>query len=331
VRYTLPCIETTTCGEPTRFVTVFGLPGDTMVAKQAYVRQNLDYIRKALVREPRGHRHMFGGIVTAPVTPGSAFGIIWFDNQDYLPGCGHATLAAGIAMVETGMVPNAGNHAEFAVDVPSGQLKLRVKIENGRATETSFVNVPAFAPITNAEIDVPGIGKLKADVAFGGNFFAIVSAEQVGIEIRATKMSALAAAAVKIREAANQQLKVQHPTLKHLNSIPLISFQGKPTQKGARYINTHMFADGAIDRSPGGTGTSAALAALYAKGEVKIGQEIIAEGIAGGQFRGRLVGETTLGGVAAVVPEITGPAFITGFHQFVLNPDDPSVFGFDMV
>ena len=154
MRHTIPCVETHTCGEPTRFITMFNLPGDTILAKQQYVRENLDHIRRALIREPRGHHHMFGAILTAPVRADSACGIIWFDNEGYLNGCGHATIASGIALVETAIVPNKGAHAEFNVDVPSGQLKLRVKIEGGAAVETAFENVPAFCPMTDVPVDV---------------------------------------------------------------------------------------------------------------------------------------------------------------------------------
>ena len=329
MRHTIPCFETHTCGEPTRFVTMFNLPGDTIVAKQQYVRENLDHIRKAIIREPRGHHHMFGAILTAPVAPGSACGIIWFDNQGYLNGCGHATIATGIALVETGMVPHQGTHAQFMVDVPSGQLKLRVKIEGGIATETAFENVPAFCPMTDAPVDVPGLGTIKMDVAYGGNFFGIVSADDVGLEIRNEKMSQIAEVGLRIRDAANRQLKVTHPTQPHLSGIPLISFQSRARESRARYLNTHVFANGAVDRSPGGTGTSAALAALHAKRALSVGEEILVEGMTGGLFRGRILKETKLGNVPAIIPEIAGPAFITAFHQFVLDPRDPLVTGFE--
>jgi proline racemase/trans-L-3-hydroxyproline dehydratase len=329
MRLTIPCVETHTCGEPTRFVTMFNLPGDTIVAKQDYVRKNFDHIRKALVREPRGHHHMFGAIMTAPVTPGAACGIIWFDNQDYLNGCGHATIATGIALVETGMVPHSGNQAEFRIDVPSGLLTLRVKIEGGKARETSFENVPAFCPQIDVPVDVPGIGKIKMDIAYGGNFFGILDAAAAGVEIRLEKMSHIAEIGVRIRDAANRQVEIHHPTQPHLKQIAIITFRSKPNLPQALYLNTHVFADGAVDRSPGGTGTSAVLAALHARGEVAIGQEIGVEGLTGGLFRGRLLSETKLGQYKAVIPEITGPAFVTGFHQFIVDSEDPLAQGFE--
>jgi proline racemase len=332
MRQIIPCVETHTCGEPTRIVIggLLDLPGDTIVAKQAYVREHLDHIRKALIREPRGHRGMFGAILTPPVSPGAVCGVIWFDNAGYLSGCGHGTIGVGIAMVETGMVPAKTPVTEFVVDSPAGSLRLRVRVEGGRACETAFENVPAFSVGSDIEVKVPGLGPIRLDVAFGGNFFGILDVAQVGLEIRPDTASALAAAGLKIRTAVNQQVPIRHPTLPHLDRLQIVTFRSAPIKPGARYLNTHMFADGAIDRSPGGTGTSAVMAALHAKGQLAIGEEVAAEGIAGGLFRGRLLRTTTIGGRPAVVPEIAGPAFITGYHQFVLDSEDPWLEGFEL-
>jgi len=330
MRQTLPCIETHTCGEPTRILTMFNIPGSTISAKQDYVRKNLDHLRKALIREPRGHRHMFGAIVTAPVDPDSACGVIWFDNQDYLNGCGHATIGLGVALVETGMVPHAGSSAQFSVDAPSGPLQLTVSLRDGVARETSFRNVPAFSLMLDVPLDIPGVGKLRMDVAYGGNFFGIVDAREVGVEIDGANMSRIADLGVMIREVANSQVEVRHPVQAHVNRIGLITFRSPPRHPQARYLNTHVFANGAVDRSPGGTGTSAVLANLHARGEIAVGEEIVAEGIAGGLFRGRVLETTTIGGQQAVIPEVTGSAFVTSYHQFVIDSEDPFAQGFEM-
>jgi len=330
MRQTLPCIETHTCGEPTRILTMFNIPGSTISAKQDYVRKNLDHLRKALIREPRGHRHMFGAIVTAPVDPDSACGVIWFDNQDYLNGCGHATIGLGVALVETGMVPHAGSSAQFSVDAPSGPLQLTVSLRDGVARETSFRNVPAFSLMLDVPLDIPGVGKLRMDVAYGGNFFGIVDAREVGVEIDGANMSRIADLGVMIREVANRQVEVRHPVQAHVNRIGLITFRSPPRHPQARYLNTHVFANGAVDRSPGGTGTSAVLANLHARGEIAVGEEIVAEGIAGGLFRGRVLETTTIGGQQAVIPEVTGSAFVTSYHQFVIDSEDPFAQGFEM-
>lgn len=332
MRQIVPCVETHTCGEPTRIVIggLFTLPGATMVEKQAYVREHLDRLRKALIREPRGHRGMFGAILTPPVTPEAVCGVIWFDNAGYLSGCGHGTIGVGIAMVEAGMVAPREPVTTFVMDSPSGPLKLAVRVKEGRARETSFENVPAFSAASDVKVDVPGIGPLILDVAFGGNFFAILDVAQVGVEIRPQNASRLAEIGLRIREAVNEQFRTQHPTLPHLDRVQIVTFLGAPTRPEARYLNTHMFGDGAIDRSPGGTGTSAVMAALHAKGALALGEEVVAEGIAGGLFRGRLLRSTTLGERPALIPEIRGPAYITGYHQFVLDSEDPWLEGFEL-
>ncbi len=332
MRQIIPCVETHTCGEPTRIVMggLFRLPGDTIVAKQAYVREHLDYVRKALIREPRGHPNMFGAILTPPVSGEATCGVIWFDNAGYLSGCGHGTIGLGIAMVEAGMVPARPPAAEFLVDSPAGPLSLKVKVEHDRARETSFENVPAFSFASDVKVDVPDIGRLALDIAFGGNFFGILDVEQVGLAIRPETASRLAEVGLTIREAVNGQVRIQHPTFAHLNRLQIVTFRSAPTKPEARYLITHMFADGAIDRSPGGTGTSAVMAALHAKGQLAIGETLVTEGLAGGFFRGRLLRPTTVGDRPAVVPEITGSAFITGYHQFVLDFDDPWVEGFEI-
>jgi proline racemase len=301
-----------------------------MVAKQAYVRDHLDHVRRALIREPCGHRGMFGAILMPPVSARAVGGVIWFDTGGYLSGCGHGTIGVGVAMVETGMVAATEPVTEFVLDSPSGPLELSVRIEGGRARRPPFVNVPAFSVVSEAKVEVAGLGPLTLDIAFGGNFFGILDAAQVGLEIRPALASRLAEIGIRVRAAVNEQIRIQHPTLTHLDRLQIVTFRSAATRPDARYLNTHVFGDGSVDRSPGGTGTSAVMTALHAKGQLAIGEDVRAEGIAGGIFRGRLLRETTLGGRAAVVPEITGPAYLTGYHQFVLDSDDPWLDGFDL-
>ncbi len=323
MRLTIPCIETHTCGEPTRILTIFGIPGDSMEAKREHCSRHLDHIRKALMLEPRGHRHMFGAIVTAPVSKDAVCGAIFMDPGAWLTGCGHATIALGIALVETAMVQAVEPVTKFAIDVPSGRVELAVQVSNGRARETSFRNVAAVSIARDLEFDLPGHGTLHVDVAFGGNVFAILDAAQVGMPLRADTTGVLADLGCQIREAINQQHRIQHPTNPSLTGVQIVTFRAPATNPKARYLNTHVLAAGSVDRSPGGTGTSAVMAALHAKGELQINEEIIAEGIAGGFFKGRLLSKAELNGMPAVIPEITGPAVLTGMHQFFIDPADP--------
>ena len=163
MRQIIPCIETHTCGEPSRFINMFNIPGETITEKQEYIRANLDHFRRALLHEPRGHRHMFGAIITAPVQRGSACGVIWMDSAGYLGGCGHATIALGIALAETGMVPIHQPITNLAVDAPSGLLSLSVRINGGRACETSFQNVPAFSVATERDTACLDPGRFLAE------------------------------------------------------------------------------------------------------------------------------------------------------------------------
>lgn len=328
LRQTIPVVETHTCGEPTRFAVLFGVPGATMLEKQGYLRTEMDWLRRALIREPRGHHHMFGGIVTPPVSEGAACGIVWIDHQDYLTGCGHGTIGLGIALVEAGMVPATAPVTRLAVDAPSGRLELEVEIAEGRALRTRFRNVPAYAAATGVKLDVPGYGKVTADIAWGGNMFAIVDAAEMGLKVEPDQASVLSKAGLAVRDAANAVLDLRHPTLPGAGSVQIVTFGGPPKHPKARYRNTHVFGDGSVDRSPGGTGTSAVMAALHAHGQLGEGETIVAEGLAGGLFEGRLVEAAELGTEKAFVPEITGTASVTGFHQFVLDPADPLIGGF---
>lgn len=332
MRRIIPCIETHTCGEPTRVVVggLETLPGNTMLEKQAYMREHLDHIRKALILEPRGHRGMFGAILTPPVTRDAVYGVIWFDNSGYLSGCGHGTIGVGTVLVETGIVRASTPITSFALDSPVGPLQLTVKVEAGRVREVSFENVPAFSFASDVRVDVPNIGRVTVDIAFGGNFFAILDVSEVGLEIKPNTASRLAEVGLRIREAVNQQVAVQHPLFPELDHVQIVTFVSKPTRPEARYLNTHMFANGAIDRSPGGTGTSAVMAALHAKGLLAIGEEVVAEGIAGGIFRGRLLRQFNIGDRRGVIPEVTGSAYITAYHQFILDSEDPWLEGFEM-
>ena len=330
MRQIIPCIETHTCGEPTRIISVLNIPGETIAEKQEFCRTKLDHIRRALVHEPRGHQHMFGALLTTPINPTSACSAIWMDSAGYLSGCGHATIALGIALLETGMIPASKPMTRFLVDVPSGQLELFVRVENGQPSETTFRNVPAFSVANQVPIPVPGLGSVTADIAFGGNFFAIVDASELGLKIRPDNTAKIADVGLKIREAANQEHPVIHPTMPQLNRIEIVTFRAPPTKPKARYLNTHVFGSGSLDRSPGGTGTSAMMAALHAKGELDVGEEVIAEGIAGGLFRGQLPSTVEIGNTKAVVPEVTGVAHVTGFHQFLLNSEDLLSEGFEL-
>jgi proline racemase/trans-L-3-hydroxyproline dehydratase len=323
-------IDSHTGGEPTRLV-VSGIPlkGRTLLEQRDYMRKNLDHLRSALMCEPRGHRGMFGAIMAPATRPEVDFGIVWVDHDgSYLNMCGHGTIGIGFVCVEAGLVPVTEPLTTIKIDMPAGLVEARVSVENGRAKRTAIVNVPAFLFRRDVEVDVPDHGRVAIDIAFGGSFFAGVQGKSLGLEVGPENVDALVRAGLAIRKAVNQQIEVQHPTLSHIKSVDLVTIWGPGRAPGARYKNIHVFSDGSFDRSPGGTGTSHMMTILIHRGLMREDEEIISEGITGSLFGGRMLSKTKVGSFDAWVPEISGTAYLTGLHQFVLDPDDPQAHGF---
>ena len=318
-------IDSHTGGEPTRLITS-GIPirGSTLLEQRDFIRENYDHLRAALMREPRGHRGMFGAIVCPPTRPDVDFGIVWVDHDgSYLNMCGHGTIGIGITVVECGLVPVSEPVTHVNVDMPAGLVEIDVAVENGSAREATLTNVPSFLYRTDIPIEIPGHGKITADISFGGSFFGAVRGEQLGLEVRPENAPALVEAGLAIRKALNAAVSIHHPELPHINSVDLVTIYGPGLAPGAKYKNIHVFADGSFDRSPGGTGTSHMMALLIGRGEMGADEEIISEGISGSLFRGKMVKRTKVGDFKAYVPQITGKAYLTGFHRFVIDPEDP--------
>jgi proline racemase len=272
---------------------------------------------------------MFGAIMAPPTRPEVDFGIVWVDHDgSYLNMCGHGTIGIGFVCVEAGLVPVTEPLTTIKIDMPAGLVEARVSVENGRAKRTAIINVPAFLFRRDVEIDVPGHGRVAIDIAFGGSFFAGVQGKNLGLEVGPENVDALVRAGLAIRKAVNQQVEVQHPTLSHIKSVDLVTIWGPGRAPGARYKNIHVFSDGSFDRSPGGTGTSHMMTILIHRGLMREGEEIISEGITGSLFGGRMLSKTKVGSFDAWVPEISGTAYLTGLHQFVIDPDDPQAHGF---
>ncbi|TYP57783.1 proline racemase [Thermosediminibacter litoriperuensis] len=323
-------VDSHTMGEPTRVVVggIPHIPGNTMAEKKAYLEQNMDHIRTALMHEPRGHRDMFGSIITAPVNQEADFGIIFMDGGGYLNMCGHGSIGAVTVAVETGMVKPVSPVTHVKLDTPAGLIEARAEVSNNMVKSVTITNVPAFLYEPDVKINVPGIGEITADISFGGSFFAIVNAKQLGIKIDPSYIDDLIKVGMAIKRAANEQIKVRHPEKEHIRTIDLVEIYDETENTNAHLKNVVIFGDGQADRSPCGTGTSAKMATLYAKGKLSLNQEFLYESIIGTVFKGRLVGETRVGPYTAVIPEITGSAYITGFNQFVIDPEDPVKYGF---
>ena len=323
-------VDSHTAGEATRVVVggVPKIPGKSMPEKKQWLEDNLDYLRTAIMLEPRGHKDMFGSILTQPTVDEADYGIIFMDGGGYLNMCGHGTIGAMTVAVETGMVPVTEPVTKVVQEAPAGLIHGQVFVEDGKAKKVSFTNVPAFLYKRDQEVELPGYGKIRFDISFGGSFFAIVKAEQVGLEIVPENAAKLQDLGIQLRDIINKEIPVQHPELPHIHSVDLVEWWSKTETKGATLKNCVVFGQGQVDRSPCGAGTSAKMATLFAKGELKMGEKFFYESILGTIFEGEIVGKAKVGEYDAVIPQITGSAYITGFNHFVIDETDPVKYGF---
>jgi len=330
IKHVFSSIDTHTGGQPTRTITggIPYIPGDTIVAKMKYLKENMDWIRTSLMFEPRGHDIMSGVVLTEPTHPEADIGVIFIETTGYLPMCGHDTIGVCTALVETGMVKVQEPVTRIVLETPAGLTRIRVDVKNGRAEGVTFKNIPSFVMAQDAEVDVSGLGRLKMDVAYGGNVYAILPAASVDLEIRPDNARKVIDLGRRIKAAVNAQVKIQHPEKEFINECTHVEFYGPAKNPEADLQNTVFFAESGIDRSPCGTGTSAKLAVMHARGELGLDREFVHESIIGSIFRARIVEETRVGPHAAVVPEVTGSAHIMGLNQLLIDPDDPLQNGF---
>ena len=322
-------LDSHTAGEPTRLVLDFpSIPGKTINDKRLYMMQRMDHVRLLLTQEPRGHRDMIAAIVTEPVTEGAAFGLVYMDARRYPYLCGHGTIGAVTALIEAGVVRAQAPEASITVDTPAGPMDVIAHIEGPKVTSVTIRAVPCFAYLLEQRLDVPGLGSISVDVAYAGGFFAMVSKEQVGLELTSDNVGRLAPLGMEIIAAANQQLSVQHPVLKHVTTVDVAEFYDPAGHAQRRGLNMVVYGECHVDRSPCGTGTCAKMALLHRRGQLGIGEPFINAGVLGTTFEGQLLAETRVGHITAVLPQITGSAHVTGLHHFFVDPTDPFPKGF---
>lgn len=327
-------------GEPIRLV-VGGLPpipGRTINDKRLYLSENLDDVRLLLTQEPRGHRDMFAGVITEPVSDEGDFGIVFMDAGRYPYMCGHGIIGAVTAFIEMGWLEAHEPETTIVVDSPSGPIRARACVrelaEGRRRVESVAIQLEsAFAYLLDQLLEVPGLGRITVDVSFAGGFFVMISADQIGLTLTPDNAPQLARWGMAAIEAGNQQLagnlaKVQHPTRPYINTIDVTEFYDPSGHAQRRGRNFVVLGEGHVDRSPCGTGTSAKMALLHRRGELAVGQTFVNQGLLGTTFEGRIVRETTVSSLSAIVPEICGTAHVTGLHRFVLTPGDPFPEGF---
>ena len=330
IEESISTVDLHTAGEPVRFILggVRPIPGKTMAEKQRFFSRELDYVRTILLHEPRGHRDMCGALFTPPVSQGAHFGLLFFDVGGYLDMCGHGTIGAATAVLEQGMFAKEEPVTTLSIDTPAGLVNARVRIEDGRVSSVTIRNVASFLFAQDVEIEIPEIGKIPVDVAFGGNFFALVEATDLNLRVEIKNLDRLIAIGLKVREAINAKVKVRHPITKHITNVGLTAIYGKAKSPHAKVRNTVIFGKGQVDRSPCGTGTSAKLAALHAKGQIGLHEPFNIESIIETMFEGKIVAVTKVGQRKAIIPEIKGSAYVTGFNRFVVDSEDPLKYGF---
>ncbi len=329
-------------GEPGRVITggVIDVPGESMFEKREYLRLHQDWIRKVMLREPRGYPGLCCNIVLPATDPTADAGFVIMEQVEYPPMSGSNTICTVTVLLETGMLPMQEPYTDLVLEAPAGLIRVRATCADDKVVGVTFENVPAFAVHLDATIDVPGLGSVTVDVAYGGMWYVLVDAAQLGLEIEPGSGAEIVRVGEIVKAAAREQLPVVHPENPEIAGVSISELTGPPrsassSARNAVIVSTGQFEwddestwTGVLDRSACGTGTCARMAVLHARGQLPLETDFVHEGILGTTFTGRLIGETTVGPYPAVIPTITGRAWITGIAQYVIDPTDPFPEGF---
>ncbi|MDR7482382.1 MAG: proline racemase family protein [Armatimonadota bacterium] len=329
-RPVLTVVDAHAAGEPLRVVTggCPPVPGSTMAAKRRYAAAHLDHLRRALVFEPRGHADMYGAVLTDPVTPDGDLGVLFLHTEGWSTMCGHGVIALATVLVETGAIPAAAGEVSLRLDTPAGRVLARARVKDGRVRSVTFENVPSFVTALDQTVEVPGLGTVRYDIAFGGAFYAYCEAAPLGLHLVPGEYRRLIEIGAAITRAVAAAGPVRHPDDADLGFLYGTILTGAPHAPGAHSRHVCVFAQTQVDRSPTGTGVSGRLALEHARSRLAPGEALVVESLIGTRFVGRIVGSTTVGSYPAVVPEIEGSAALTGRAEFVLDPADPLREGF---
>lgn len=327
---TLSVIDYHTEGEPMRIVIggVPPVPGATLMDRSEHLVAHGRDLLGFTLYEPRGHAAMCGAILTEPVAPEADAGVLFIEPLGPVHMCGHGAIALGAMMVETGRVPAPEGRATVTLETPAGLVTCRVRARAGEPTEVTIRNVPAFSVSLDQTVEVPGLGAVRFDLAYGGHFYALVEAAALGLRLEPKEAARLVDAGERVRLAIEAQVPLVHPGMPAARGLLYIQFHGPARRPDALFRNAVVVAPAGLDRSPCGTGTSARLANLHARGRLAVGESFGHESIIGTRFTGRIAGLTEIGGVPAVVPEITGRAWMSGQATLTLDPSDPFPGGF---
>ena len=328
-RRVLHCVDSHTEGMPTRVVVggVPPIPGATMEERRQWFMANSDDLRTLLMHEPRGHSAMSGAILQPPTRPDADWGVLYIEVTGCLPMCGHGTIGVATVLVETGMVDVVEPVTTIRLDAPAGLVVAEVAVEDGRAMAVTIRNVPSFVTALDSVVTVPGLGEVRYDMAFGGNFYAIVELDEIGVPYGQEHARALLDSGMRIIEAINAADPPVHPAEPGISGCHHVQLVA-PGSDALRSSHAMVIAPGYFDRSPCGTGTSARVAQLHARGLLALHTDFVNESLLGTHFVGRLVDTAEVAGIPAVIPTITGSAWLTGTSQMFLDERDPFPRGF---
>lgn len=325
-------IDTHTGGNPTRSL-ISGMPaleGETMSEKMLYMQKNYDWIRKFLMNEPRGHGVMSGVIITDPCHPDADLGVIYIETGGYLPMCGHDTIGVCTALVESQLIPVVEPFTQVTLDTPAGLVDVNIRVEKGIAKEVTFKNVPSFF-LKNVVIEDIEYGTVEVEVAYGGNFYGIIDARKLGLQLTVDNATKIINVGIRLRNAINAKEEIVHPEYPFIHGLTHMEFYTDPENPQAHLKNTVVVPPGGIDRSPCGTGTSAKVATLYKKGKLQLNEPFLYESIVGTIFTAQILEEVEAPGVQAIIPQVSGSAWVMGMHRFYYNEEDPLREGYLMI
>ena len=338
----IQAVDAHACGEPGRVIVggVLDVPGATMFDKMRYLQTHMDGLRKRMLREPRGYPAANCNLILPPTHPGADAGFVIMEQVEYPGMSGTNTICVTTVLLETGMLPMREPVTELMLESPAGLIRVRADCANGKVERVTFQNVPAFAAYLDARIEVPHLGTATVDVAYGGMFYVIAEAAPFGLRLTPDEGRDIVRISEMIKAAAQEQLPVVHPEQPGFSGITIAELSAPPTRPEAHMKNAVTVSTGkldwnrpatwtgAIDRSPCGTGTCAKMATLYARGKLGLNEDFCHEGILGTIFTGRLTGVTQVGKYQAVIPTLSGQAWITGLCTYVVDPEDPFPEGF---
>ena len=332
MRHTFSCIDGHTAGNPVRLVTA-GAPqlrGTSMSERRQDFLAHHDWIRTGLMFEPRGHDMMSGGLLYPATTPGADIGILFIETSGCLPMCGHGTIGIVTFGIEHGLI-RPRQHGRLVVEVPAGQIEIAYAQEGARVTSVKIRNVPSYLAAEGIKIDVPGFGPLSLDVAYGGNYYAIVEPQGAYRGVDALGAARILELSPVVRRLVREKFEPTHPLDPTIKGVSHVLWADVPKSDGADGRNAVFYGDRAIDRSPCGTGTSARLAHLHAKGKLKVGDTFVHESYILSRFTGRVEAETKLGALSAIIPSIEGSAIATGRNEIWIDDEDKFARGFQVV